>query len=74
ENIFGIKEDITYIYEEKDEEKLRVKILNFFNRNNKRKAIFCMNGKVLLEVLQSIKKLGFDIEDDDIGICSFDDW
>lgn len=27
ENIFGIKEDITYIYEEKDEEKLRVKIL-----------------------------------------------
>lgn len=33
-----------------------------------------MNGKVLLEVLQSIKKLGFDIEDDDIGICSFDDW
>ncbi|WP_064613636.1 LacI family DNA-binding transcriptional regulator [Streptobacillus moniliformis] len=74
ENIFGIKEDITYIYEEKDEEKLRVKILNFFNRNNKRKAIFCMNGKVLLEVLQSIKKLGFDIEDDDIGMCSFDDW
>ncbi|CAM3126434.1 LacI family DNA-binding transcriptional regulator [Streptobacillus felis] len=71
---FGIKEDMTYFYEEKDKEDLERKILHYLNKDKKRKAIFCMNGKVLLEVLQSIKKLGYDIEDDDIGICSFDDW
>ncbi|WP_073508367.1 LacI family DNA-binding transcriptional regulator [Streptobacillus notomytis] len=74
EKYFNVKDDITYIYEEKDKKDLESKILDFLERNNKRKAIFCMNGKVLLEILQSIKKLGLDIEDDDIGICSFDDW
>lgn len=74
-NIFNIKdENLTYIFKEKDKEFLEKKILEFLKRNDSRKAIFSVNGKALLEILQTIKRLGLDIEKDDIGICSFDDW
>ncbi|WP_156300495.1 LacI family DNA-binding transcriptional regulator [Streptobacillus canis] len=75
-NIFSIddKEKYTFIYEEKNGDELKCKLKKYLENNGSRKAIFCMNGKVLLEVLQNIKRLGYDIEKDDIGICSFDDW
>lgn len=67
----------TYIFNEKEKEKKQLKdfLIKYLDeKNGKRKSIFCMNGKVLLEVLQTLKFLKYDIERDDIGICSFDDW
>ncbi|WP_156286606.1 LacI family DNA-binding transcriptional regulator [Oceanivirga salmonicida] len=75
-NIFDISEDkYTYIYDENCEDELEDKLGEYLNSNkDKRKAIFCMNGKVLLQILKALKRKGYDIERDDIGICSFDDW
>ncbi|WP_314011408.1 LacI family DNA-binding transcriptional regulator [Pseudostreptobacillus hongkongensis] len=73
--LFNQKDSYTYIYENNDMDSLKNKIINFLEDGEKtRKAIFCMNGQILLEVLQTFKILGYDNERDDIGLCSFDDW
>lgn len=75
-NLFDIEAGkYTYIYNSNNIEKLEMYLKEYLeNEKNKRKAIFSMNGKVLLEVLRALKKLGYDIEKNDIGVCSFDDW
>lgn len=75
-NLFDIDgEKYTYIYSQKNIETLNEYIKEYLEtEKNKRKAIFAINGKVLLELLRALKKLGYDIEKDDIGVCSFDDW
>lgn len=67
--------DTTYIFDNKNSENCLHSIKEFIENNkNKRVAIFTINAIMLLEVLRNIKKLNYDIEKDDIGISSFDDW
>lgn len=42
--------------------------------HNTNTAIFCVNGVVLLEILKKVQDLGFSLQNEGIGICSFDDW
>lgn len=41
---------------------------------NSNTAIFCVNGSILLEVLNKVNDLRLSLKAENIGICSFDDW
>lgn len=64
-----IREYIIYKKEEIGE-----KVKEFVGRKKVNKAIFCMNGELLLKVLQEMKRQGIEYEKEGIGITSFDDW
>ncbi|WP_068268047.1 LacI family DNA-binding transcriptional regulator [Caviibacter abscessus] len=67
--------DYTYILKNKSLVNYDKALKDFIETNkNENIAIFTVNGVILLEVLKSLKKLNYDIEKDEIGICSFDDW
>lgn len=57
-----------------NKEKLKEEIKKYINKNKLKKAIFCINGTILLDVLQALKDLNIDYEKEKIGICSFDDF
>lgn len=54
-----------------DEFNLKEFIKKYRNSNT---AIFCVNGSILLEVLNKVNDLGLSLKKEKIGICSFDDW
>lgn len=52
---------------------LEVEICKFLSNYSGKKAIFAVNGVVLLKILCSIEKLSKKIPDD-VGICGYDNW
>ncbi|WP_375168028.1 LacI family DNA-binding transcriptional regulator [Sneathia vaginalis] len=59
--------DTTYI----DNFNLKDFIQKYRNSNT---AIFCVNGSILLKVLDEVNNLNLSLKEENIGICSFDDW
>lgn len=46
--------------------------INTFKNSNM--AIFCVNGAILLDILNKVNTLKTTLKEEKIGICSFDDW
>lgn len=68
-----VSEDVCII-DVSDEKTIEDALKKFIEENKDiPKALFAVNGVVLLAVLQSINKLGYKVPDD-IGVCGYDDW
>lgn len=63
-----------YLYVVKKPEEMKQKVSEFVNKyKGKRKAVFVINGVVMLNLIQAVFELGLSIPND-IGVCGFDDW
>lgn len=63
-----------YLYVIENPETMKEKVNEFVNKHKgKRKAVFVINGVVMLNLIQAVFELGLSIPND-IGICGFDDW
>lgn len=56
------------------DEEIEKNIKKFLSKYPSKRAIFCVNGTMLLNLLQVLKKINVDFEKEKIGISSFDDW
>lgn len=74
--LFGLDpKEYTYILKKKNLNNYDKALKTFIEANKGENiAIFTVNGALLLDILRRLKKLKYDIEKDNIGICSFDDW
>ncbi|MCH3964922.1 MAG: LacI family DNA-binding transcriptional regulator [Clostridium sp.] len=62
-----------YVLEDYNEGDIESKLLDFVENHSGTKAVFAINGVVLLNVLNNMRKLKLKIPDD-AGICGYDDW
>ncbi|MFC0903461.1 LacI family DNA-binding transcriptional regulator [Clostridium sp. MT-14] len=61
------------VIDHEEEGNIEINIRKFQNSHNGKKVIFAVNGVVLLNTLQAMKKLNIKIPDD-IAICGYDNW
>ena len=63
-----------YLYTAENKDEMKEKINQFITKyKDKRKAVFVVNGVVMLNFIQAAFELGLKIPED-IGVCGFDDW
>ncbi|OAA91940.1 HTH-type transcriptional regulator KdgR [Clostridium ljungdahlii] len=62
-----------YTIDRHDTGSVELSLFDFLNNYKESKAIFAINGVVLLNVLQLINKFNLKIPED-VGICGYDNW